>query len=93
MVPYISMMSPGSRTPTPAASAQASMVPVVTGRPTGRPVAAAASGVMRPTTSVGQANSGSRRPGATDSAQSMAQSRAIRSYMGTHWLADWWSST
>ena len=88
VVPYMTMASPGSRTPTLVASAHASMVPVVIGSPTGSPVAAAASRVTCPTTSVGQANSGSSSPGATDSAQSVAHSRRRRSYIGTHWLAD-----
>ncbi len=41
--PYISMRSPGRRTPTLTASAAASMVPQVTGVPGARPVRRAAS--------------------------------------------------
>src|SRR5258706_14805079 len=54
VVPYMSMRSPGSLTPTLTASAQASMVPATTGTPAGRPVSAAPSPVTVPLTSAGQ---------------------------------------
>ena len=45
--PYISIMSPGARTPTLTASAAASTVPTVTGVPSARPVSAAAAARSR----------------------------------------------
>jgi hypothetical protein len=45
VLPYMSMSSPGSRTPTLSASAQASTVPATTGVPAGNPVASAAAAV------------------------------------------------
>lgn len=59
VVPYISITSPGARTPTLSASAQASMVPTATGVPVARPVCAAAAAVTVPATSAGQRSSGS----------------------------------
>lgn len=88
VVPYITIVSPGSRTPTEAASAQASTVPAVTGSLRGKTVSEAAAAPTVPTTSVGQASLGSSMPGATRSAQSWAQSPARRSYIGSHWLAE-----
>ena len=73
VVPYMTIRSPGSRTPTLAASDQASTVPVTTGMPSGSPVASAASRVTSPATSAGQRSSGSSRPGATSSAHSSIQ--------------------
>ena len=43
VVPYINMRSPTPWAPTLKASAQASIVPVMTGMPAGNPAAAAAS--------------------------------------------------
>jgi hypothetical protein len=57
--PYISIMSPGSSTPTLSASAAASMVPAITGVPSARPVSAAACRVTWPAMSVVQARRGS----------------------------------
>ena len=55
--PYISIMSPGSSTPTLSASAAASMVPTITGVPTARPVSSAARPCHVPAMSVVQASS------------------------------------
>jgi len=93
VVPYISIRSPGSRTPALKASDQASIVPVATGVPAGIPVSLAASGVIRPATSPGQRSLGSGSPGAMSSAHSPIQRFPARSYSGSHWLAEWWSST
>jgi hypothetical protein len=57
--PYISIRSPGCRTPTENASAYASTVPAITGVPTGNPVAAAAVSWTAPTASLGHTNLGS----------------------------------
>ena len=85
--PYISIRSPGRRTPPLNASAQASTVPAATGVPTGSPVSRAASGVTVPTISPGQASRGSGTPVATCSAQSGDQALRLMSYSGSHWLA------
>lgn len=77
--PYISMRSPGSRTPTLSASAQASIVPAKTGVPGRSPVAAAAAAVTAPTCSPGQTSLGSGQPGSTSATQSSAHPRAARS--------------
>ena len=77
VVPYMTIRSPGSRTPMLAASDQASTVPVTTGMPAGRPVASAASSVISPATSAGQRRSGSSSPGATSSDHSPIQRRSL----------------
>jgi hypothetical protein len=59
--PYISIWSPGCRTPTENASEYASTVPATTGVPARTPVASAASGRTVPTTSLGQTNLGRGR--------------------------------
>jgi hypothetical protein len=74
--PYISIRSPGRRTPTLKASAQASTVPATTGVPSARPVAAAAAPCTTPTCSDGHTKRGSASPGSTAFAQSLAQSCA-----------------
>ena len=91
MVPYMSMVSPGRRTPTLSASAHASIVPAMTGVPAGMPVSTDAAGVTVPTGSAAQRSSGSSRPGAIAAAQSPAHAPASMSYSGSHWLAEWWS--
>src|SRR5258707_4436381 len=73
VVPYMSIISPGSLTPTLSASDQASIVPAATGIPAGRPVSAAADGVTRPATSEGQSSLGSAKPGAISPAHSPIQ--------------------
>ena len=73
VVPYMSIVSPGSRTPTLSASAQASMVPAMTGVPAAIPVRADASAVTQPTGSPAQWSVGSSRFGAMSAAQSDAQ--------------------
>ncbi len=93
MVPYMTIVSPTAETPTDAASAHASTVPAVTGVPAASPVSRAASSVILPAISSDQSSRGSSSPGATTSHQSRAQSAASRSYIGSHWLAEWWSST
>jgi hypothetical protein len=93
VVPYMTIVSPTAPTPTLAASAQASIVPAITGMPSGSPVSRAARPCTVPATSPGQSSRGSARPGATSSDHSCAQSPASRSYIGSHWLAGWWSST
>jgi hypothetical protein len=50
VVPYMTIMSPGSTTPTLTASAAASIVPAVTGVPAFSPVSAAAVEVTSPAT-------------------------------------------
>ena len=56
--PYMSIRSPGRRTPTLNASAHASIVPAQTGVPAGRPVSAAAAAVTCPAISAGHARRG-----------------------------------
>jgi hypothetical protein len=73
VVPYMSIMSPGSRTPTLIASDQGSMVPAATGVPAGIPVTSAAAVVASPATSDGHSSRGSARPGATSLAHSSIQ--------------------
>ena len=87
--PYISISSPGRRTPTLNASDQASTVPADTGVPLRRPVSAAAAAVTCPTTSLGHTSRGNSRPGATSVAHSSYQPSAWMSYIGSHWLAVW----
>src|SRR5215204_2861800 len=72
--PYISMRSPGCRTPALNASAQASTVPAQTGVPSATPGASAAALCTVPTTSPDQASRGSSTPAITSAAQSPAQS-------------------
>ena len=59
LLPYIIIISPVLSTPAPRASDAASMVPVMTGTPGGRPVSAAASAVSSPATWVLHKSSGS----------------------------------
>lgn len=82
--PYISMRSPGLRTPALNASAHASTVPVHTGVPSGSCVTSAAFAVMRPTTSLGQARRGAARPSITSAYQGWYQPLARMSYSGSH---------
>ena len=93
VVPYISMRSPTPCAPTLTASAHASIVPVTTGMPTGRPVVTAASADTVPAASPSQRSGGSSIPGATTRAHGWYQASASVSYSGVHWLAEWWSST
>ena len=74
--PYISIRSPGCRTPAENASAQASTVPGETGVPAGIPVSAAAASVTVPITSCGQTSRGISSSPATSGTQSCAQSKA-----------------
>jgi hypothetical protein len=67
VVPYCKNIRPGTDSPTLTPSAQASMVPAVTGMPAGRPVAAAASGVTTPAWSPDHSRRGMARPGASRS--------------------------
>lgn len=76
VVPYMSMRSPIPCAPTLSASAQASMVPVVTGMPVGSPVRCAASAVTVPAASPDQRSPGSSMPGAIRSVHGVYQSRA-----------------
>ena len=81
--PYISIISPGDRTPTLTASAAASMVPTVTGVPSARPVSAAAAAVTRPAISVDHISRGSRSSGHdVVGARSAVQSSLRTSYSG-----------
>ena len=93
MEPYISMVSPGDRTPALNASAQASTVPAVTGVPSDKPVSAAAAALTPPTTSPGQASRGSSRSPQMSRAQTWFHAPARKSYNGSYWLAVWWSRT
>jgi hypothetical protein len=68
--PYITIRSPASRTPAASDSAQASIVPAITGVPAGMPVAAAPSRVTTSAGSPGQSSRGSSSPGAICSAHS-----------------------
>jgi hypothetical protein len=79
VVPYMSIVSPGSRTPALSASAQASIVPATTGVPSGIPVAAAPRTWTRPTTSSDHANRGKSTPGTTSAAQSAAHAAVFMS--------------
>ena len=88
VVPYISIVSPGSWTPTLKASTQASTEPATRGVPWGMPDTAAPAAWTLPTTSSDQASRGSARPGAISAVQSVAQPAAAMSYMGSHWLAE-----
>src|SRR5215212_10679439 len=63
VVPYMTIRSPGSRTPMLAASDQASTVPVATGIPAGSPVVSAASCVISPAISAASAGPGAPDPG------------------------------
>jgi hypothetical protein len=74
--PYISIRSPGCRTPAENASEYASTVPATTGVPTATPVASAASGRTVPTTSLGQTNLGSGRCQHTRKAHARFQSKS-----------------
>ena len=69
--PYIIIMSPGFRVPTLTASAAASIVPVVTGVPSARPVSFAARAWILPAISADQANSGRRSSGTMPSVSSV----------------------
>ena len=72
------------------------MVPAATGMPAGSPVCAAAAALTRPATSCGQrsgGSGGSAAPPTASAAQSSIQVLSFTSYSGTHWLAEWWSST
>ena len=91
--PYMSMIWPGSFTPTLSASENASMVPTATGIPSGRPVARAPWAVMCPATWLEYIRRGSGRPGATSSHHSGIQSRVGGEYIGSHIDAARWSST
>ena len=71
----MTIRSPSARTPAASDSAQASIVPAMTGVPEGIPVSAAAAGVTTPAGSPGQSRRGSSRPGAICSAHSSIQSR------------------
>ena len=93
VVPYISMRSPTPCAPTLRASDQASIVPVITGMPAGSPVASAASAVTVPAASPGHRSAGSSRSGAMCRHHGSCQACASVSYMGEHWLAEWWSRT
>ena len=53
VLPYITIRSPGSATPTLSASDWTSSVPIATGIPAGSPVSAAAPRVTSPTWSAG----------------------------------------
>ncbi len=58
-LPYITMVSPGSRTPALTASEAASAVPAMTGVPSASPVSAAAEALTPPAISVVQIGSAS----------------------------------
>ena len=89
----MSIRSPGARTPTLAASAQASTVPAQTGVPGASPVARAAAAVTVPAISMDQASRGAGRSPMMSSYHGWCHRRASMSYSGTHWLAVWWSMT
>jgi hypothetical protein len=82
--PYISITSPGRRTPALSASNHASMEPVTTDVPGRRPVSAAARARISPTVSPGQTNRGSGTGADSMLAQSSAHSCRLRSYIGSH---------
>lgn len=73
VVPYCRNIRPGTDSPTLTPSAQASIVPAVTGMPAGRPVAAAASSVTTPARSPDQTSLGISSPGASRSHHSGIQ--------------------
>ena len=77
--PYMSIISPGARTPTLTASAAASIVPTVTGVPSARPVSAAAAAVTPPAISVDHISRGSRSSGRISGARSAVQSSRFTS--------------
>jgi hypothetical protein len=82
--PYISIRSPGWRTPALNASAQASTVPAVTGVPVNNPVVSAAAAVTVPTTSPGHASRSSATSPVSSLAQFWCHSRDRGSYKGSH---------
>ena len=73
--PYISIISPGSRTPTLIASAAASIVPTITGVPGASPVSSAACLVTVPAISVVQAISGRRSSSVMSGARASLHAR------------------
>jgi hypothetical protein len=79
VVPYMSIVSPGARTPTLAASAHASIVPAATGVPSARPVSDAAAAVTVPAISAGHRSRGSSNPGAIPDAHSSIHAPAPKS--------------
>src|ERR1700760_2293753 len=87
--PYISIWSPGWRTPTENASEYASTVPATSGVPAGTPVASEAAAVTVPTTSPGQTRRGNGRCPHTRSAHGRFQSNSRVAYKGSHWLGGW----
>ena len=94
VVPYISIRSPGEAASTLTASAQASMVPVMTGIPARRPGTSRVIALCTvPAASLAQRSSGSSRPGPTRSAHSGCHVWWRRLYIGADWLALTWSST
>jgi len=93
VVPYISMRSPTSWAPTLTASVQASIVPVMTGVPSGRPVRAAAAVVTVPAISPAQRSGGCSTVPANRCHQGSCHRSPSMSYNGETWLADWWSRT
>ena len=71
--PYMHMVSPSLLRPIEIASAAASIVPVVTGIPFGRPVSDAAFSVTLPTISVDHFSSGKHSMGIISSVSSLLQ--------------------
>src|ERR687892_406658 len=76
------MTSPGSRTPTLAASTRESIVPAQTGMPAGRPVRSAPASVIVPAVSHGSSTRGSVRPGPTSTVHSSTHVRSRGSNIG-----------
>ena len=74
--PYMTITSPGPRTPALMASAGASGAPAMTGVPIARPQALAASAPTWPTTSVGHTRRGSRSGSTVPETQSSIQAFA-----------------
>ena len=79
VVPYISIRSPTPWAPTLSASDQASIVPVMTGMPSGSPVAAAASALTVPAASPGHCSGGSSMAPAISSAHGSCQACSTQS--------------
>ena len=104
VVPYISIRSPGRVASALTASAQASMVPLITGIPVRSPgTSAVTSGPTTPADSPAQRSRGSSRPGAicwdhsrpgpSCVAVGECQRCSRRQYRGAVWLALTWSIT
>jgi hypothetical protein len=91
--PYMSIRSPRRCASTLTASAQASIVPVITGVPRRSPVCSAAGPETVPATSPDQRSAGRSSWGTRSSHHASYHASARMSYSGSDWLAEWWSST